>query len=143
MKVLAICTSKERGTIKHPQKEAILKKNWGILGDAHADKWEKQVTILSEKSIEKFNKSFNINIEYGESAENLIVRGIDPKNIPVGNRLEIGDKALLELTKIGKEVTDDCPNYDKYQCCPTAEEGLFFKVLKSGKIKVDDKVKIL
>ncbi|TYB31834.1 MAG: MOSC domain-containing protein [Candidatus Mcinerneyibacterium aminivorans] len=143
MKLLAICTSKKRGTFKYPQKEAILKKNWGIVGDAHADKWEKQVTILSQKSIEKFNKRYNINIEYGESAENLVVSNLDPANCPVGTKIEIGNGVLLEVTKIGKDITDDCPGFDKYGCCPTAEEGLFLKVVKGGKIKVEERVEII
>ena len=143
MKILAICISENRGTIKYPQKTGILKKNWGIVGDAHADKWDKQVTILSKKSIEKFNKRYNINIKYGESAENLVVSRIDPDNCPAGTQLRIGEESLLEVTKIGKEITDDCPSFDKYKCCPTAEKGLFLKVIKGGKIKVDDKVEIV
>ncbi len=143
MRVLAICISENRGTIKYPQKQVTLKKNWGIVGDAHADNWDKQVTILTKKSIEKYNKRYNINIDYGESAENLVISDMDPDDCPIGTKIKIGDKAILEVTKIGKKVTDDCPSYEKYNCCPTAEEGLFLKVLKGGEIKVDDKVEFV
>ena len=143
MKIKAICTSEKRGTIKYPKTKAKLKKNWGIVGDAHADNWEKQVTILSEESLRKFEKKYDVKIEYGESAENLVVTKLDPSEAPIGTKFEIGSGIILEVTKIGKEITDDCPSYDKYKCCPTAEEGLFLKVLKGGTIEVGDEVVIL
>lgn len=142
-KVLATCISEKRGTIKKTVDRIKLKANWGIVGDAHADNWHKQVSILSQKSINKFNNKYDINIDYGESAENIVVSNLNPNKIKIGTVVLVGKKVLLEVTQIGKEITDDCPLYDKYKCCPTAEEGFFLKVLKGGEVTAGDNVEII
>ena len=50
-----ICISKRKGTKKHPVPSAVLQEGHGIIGDGHAGKWHRQVSLLSEKSIEKMN----------------------------------------------------------------------------------------
>ena len=44
--VRGICVSPARGTKKTPVAEAVLKEDWGILGDAHAGNWHRQVSLL-------------------------------------------------------------------------------------------------
>ena len=46
-KIIGICISEKRGTAKHEIEEAILAKDWGIQGDAHAGHWHRQVSLLS------------------------------------------------------------------------------------------------
>ena len=45
--IKGICISEKRGTAKHEIEEAILAKDWGIQGDAHAGHWHRQVSLLS------------------------------------------------------------------------------------------------
>ena len=42
-KVIAICTSKHKGTLKNEVSEANFIEEFGIEGDAHAGKWHRQV----------------------------------------------------------------------------------------------------
>ena len=46
-KLLAINISKERGTEKREVPQAELVADYGIMGDAHAGKWHRQVSPLS------------------------------------------------------------------------------------------------
>ena len=43
--IKGICISEKRGTAKHEIEEAILAKDWGIQGDAHAGHWHRQVSL--------------------------------------------------------------------------------------------------
>ena len=53
-KLLGICVSEKRGTEKHLIQEADLVEDFGIQGDAHAGKWHRQVSLLSNEKIEAF-----------------------------------------------------------------------------------------
>ena len=98
--IKGICISEKRGTAKHEIEEAILAKDWGIQGDAHAGHWHRQVSLLSYEKIEEFRKK-GADIELGAFGENLIVSGYDFRNLAVGTRFQCGE-AVLEMTQIGK-----------------------------------------
>ena len=51
-KILAICTSPRRGTLKTPVPSAVLTPEWGIVGDAHGGSWHRQVSLLATESVE-------------------------------------------------------------------------------------------
>ena len=53
-KLLAICTSPKRGTVKTEVPSAVLTPEWGIVGDAHGGNWHRQVSMLSAEKIEAF-----------------------------------------------------------------------------------------
>ena len=43
-KILAICTSPKRGTVKTEVPSAVLTPEWGIVSDAHGGSWHRQVS---------------------------------------------------------------------------------------------------
>ena len=99
-KLLAICISEKRGTQKFQIPEAELKENWGIVGDAHAGNWHRQVSLLDIQQIEEF-RSKGANVEFGAFGENLITEGFDWRSVQVGSRILIGE---CELEKPGDEM---------------------------------------
>ena len=105
-KIRAICVSERRGTKKHEVLQAELKEKWGIVGDAHAGDWHRQVSLLSQEKIEEF-RSKGADIAYGDFGENLVVEGFDLAALPTGTRLKIGS-VVLEVTQIGKECHSHC-----------------------------------
>ena len=90
-KILAICTSPQRGTVKTEVPEATLTPEWGIETDAHGGNWHRQVSLLSAEKIENFRKK--IWVDYGAFGENLVVEGFDFRNLPVTSRFQVGDVA--------------------------------------------------
>lgn len=136
--IRAICISEQRGTKKYEIAQAELKEEWGIVGDAHAGHWHRQVSLLSQEKIDAF-KLKGADIEYGAFGENLVVEGFDLAALPVGSRLQAGD-VLLEVTQIGKECHSHCEIYERMGECIMPREGIFARVLHGGKIQKGDKV---
>ena len=131
--IKGICISEKRGTAKHEIEEAILAKDWGIQGDAHAGHWHRQVSLLSYEKIEEFRKK-GADIELGAFGENLIVSGYDFRNLAVGTRFQCGE-AVLEMTQIGKECHRHCEIYKRMGECIMPREGVFAIVLHGGTIR--------
>ena len=134
--IKGICISEKRGTAKHEIEEAILAKDWGIQGDAHAGHWHRQVSLLSYEKIEEFRKK-GADIELGAFGENLIVNGYDFRNLAVGTRFQCGE-AVLEMTQIGKECHSHCEIYKRMGECIMPREGVFAIVLHGGTIRKGD-----
>lgn len=134
--IKGICISEKRGTAKHEIEEAILAKDWGIQGDAHAGHWHRQVSLLPYEKIEEFREK-GADIELGAFGENLIVSGYDFRNLAVGTRFQCGE-AVLEMTQIGKECHSHCEIYKRMGECIMPREGVFAIVLHGGTIRKGD-----
>ena len=91
-KLLAICTSPKRGTVKTEVPSAVLTPEWGIISDAHGGSWHRQVSLLSAEKIEAFRKK--LWVDYGAFGENLVIEGFDFRNLPVTSRFAIGSVVL-------------------------------------------------
>lgn len=140
-KVLAVCISEKKGTVKHPVSEIEVKIDHGIVGDAHAGNWHRQVSLLADESVEKMREKFP-NIPIGAFAENILTSGICLYELPVGTKLKVGE-TLLEVTQIGKECHADCAIRKQVGDCVMPREGIFTKVLKEGVIKPSDEIEIV
>ena len=137
-KVKDVCISEKKGEQKHPVDEVLLKVDHGIVGDAHAGNWHRQVSLLSFEKIEEF-RAKGADVAFGAFGENLIVEGYDFKNLPVGTRFRCG-KVLLEMTQIGKECHSHCQIYQRMGECIMPHEGVFAVVLEGGTIHVGDEL---
>ncbi len=140
-KILAICTSREKGTQKQEVVSAVLKENRGIEGDAHAGKWHRQVSMLAFEKIEAF-RARGAEVEFGAFGENLVVEGFDLRTVPVGTCFQAGE-AVLKLTQIGKECHSHCEIYKAMGDCIMPREGVFTEVIKGGRIKTGDEITML
>ena len=136
-----ICISKKRGTKKTEVAEAMLVENYGIESDAHAGNWHRQVSLLSLEKIEAFREK-GAQVSFGDFGENLIIDGFDFRTLPVGTIFTIGD-AVLKMTQIGKECHTHCQIYQTMGDCIMPREGVFATVLKGGKIRNGDIVKMI
>lgn len=134
--VTAICTSDIRGIQKTAHASAELIEDYGIEGDAHAGKWHRQVSLLSQDRVDAFNR-LGADVKPGAFGENIIVRGFDFKNIPVGTVFQCGD-VVLEMTQIGKQCHSHCEIYHKMGTCIMPHEGVFSMVRHGGTIRVGD-----
>lgn len=140
-KVMAICISEKKGTQKRNVHEALFIEDFGLENDAHAGKWHRQVSLLSYEKIQDFKKK-GAPVEDGAFGENLIVSGIDFKNLPVGTRFQCGD-VVLEMTQIGKECHSGCEIYKIMGDCIMPREGVFARVIRGGRIREGDELTVL
>lgn len=138
--VIAVCISEKKGVRKHPVSEIELRRDHGIVGDAHAGNWHRQISLLADESIETM-RSLGLALSPGAFAENVVTRGVELKALPVGTRLRIGE-TLLELTQIGKECHNDCAIKKATGKCVMPTEGVFAKVIQAGVIRPGDEIHV-
>nr|WP_232364369.1 MOSC domain-containing protein [Thermophilibacter immobilis] len=77
----------------------------------------------------------------GDFAENVLVRGLDLKLLPVGTVLEVGT-AELAVTQIGKTCHNDCEIRRLTGTCVMPSEGIFGVVTRPGVVKAGDAVRV-
>ena len=141
-KVLAVCVSETRGVQKHPVPEAELRAGHGIVGDAHAGSWHRQVSLLGADSVEKLQAKLDaVRLKPGDFAENILVEGLRVYELPVGTKLRIGT-ALCEVTQIGKECHRDCAIRKAAGDCVMPREGIFVRVLRGGTVRPGDEAAV-
>ena len=138
--VKAICISEAKGIKKHPVPCAELIEDYGILGDAHAGKWHRQVSLLADESVDTMRGSMP-ELSPGDFAENILTSGIDLKKLPVGTILTVGN-VQLEVTQIGKECHADCEIRRITGKCVMPTDGVFARVIKGGTIHPGDRITI-
>ncbi len=139
IEVVSVNISEKKGTIKTPRNSITLD-NKGVVKDAHAGDWHRQVSLLGEESIFRFEKILGRKIEYGEFAENITTRGIILFEAKPGDLLFIGE-TKLEVTQIGKKCHGDgCEIFQKVGKCVMPVEGIFCKVIQGGDIIPGDKI---
>lgn len=140
--VIAVCRSDKKGTKKIPATSVMVKENYGIIGDAHADGiTHRQVSLLAIESIDKM-RDRGFELQPGDFAENITTRGIDWTTLPVGTRIELGDGVVLEMTQIGKECHAACAIRKQVGDCVMPREGIFAKVIQGGEVKAGDIIRI-
>jgi len=141
-KVLAICISDVRGVQKHAVDHAELRVDHGIVGDAHAGNWHRQVSLLGADSVRKMQERVDIELFPGAFAENILVDDMCVYKLPVGTRLRLGT-ALCEVTQIGKECHHDCAIRKAAGDCVMPREGIFVKILEDGEVRPGDGVTVI
>jgi MOSC domain-containing protein YiiM len=140
-KVVAVCTSERKGVPKTDVGSGQLRVDWGLVGDAHAGDWHRQVSLLALESIAKMQAK-GLDVEPGSFAENITTKGLELYTLPVGTRMRLGT-ALVEVTQIGKVCHDRCAIYHLAGDCVMPREGIFVKVLEPGEVAAGDQVKVL
>jgi MOSC domain-containing protein YiiM len=138
--VVAVCISEKKGERKTPVASVELRVEHGIVGDAHAGDWHRQVSFLAHESIEKMQR-MGLAVDSGDFAENITTSGIELFSLPVGARIRVGE-TLLEVTQIGKECHTRCAIFYQAGDCVMPKEGIFARVLKGGTVQPGDVVTV-
>lgn len=132
--IISVNISEKKGTIKLPVNKIELNLQ-GVKNDAHAGNWHRQVSLLAEESIKKFEIEAGRKIQFGEFAENITTRGIILHETNPGDKLLIGN-TKLEVTQIGKKCHGtNCEIFKQVGNCVMPKEGIFAKVIEPGIIK--------
>ena len=141
-KIKAISISQKRGTQKVNVPEAELKTDFGIVGDAHADNWHRQISLLAVESIDKMIAK-GAKVSPGNFAENITTENIDLLALEIGSKLRLGESVELEITQHGKTCHTRCEIFQQVGDCIMPREGIFAKVIKAGRISVGDAIEVI
>ncbi len=133
--ILSLNISRQKGVQKEPVEEVELQVDHGILGDAHAGNWHRQISLLAQEDIDTLQ---GLQIHFGDFAENITTRGIDLASLPLGSRLVLGE-CEVEVTQIGKECHQHCAIYDAAGDCVMPRKGIFAKVVRGGLVNRDSR----
>ena len=168
--VIAVCLSEKKGIRKVNVGRAELRPRHGLVGDAHAGDWHRQVSLLAEESIARA-RSRGLDVKEGDFAENLTTKGLELHTLPLGTRLVVtpgpdGQEtwrpgaadypeasqgqpeppprrgAVLEVTQIGKVCHTRCAIYHLAGDCIMPREGIFARVLAGGEVRVGDHIEV-
>ena len=140
--IIAVCTSEKKGTKKEVISEGALREDYGLVGDAHADCCShRQVSLLAIESIDKM-RALGLKVGPGDFAENLTTEGVDLLHLPIGTRIAVGKEIILGVTQIGKECHAGCAIFRQVGKCIMPKEGVFAKVIRGGRVRIEDPIKI-
>lgn len=140
--IAAVCVSEKTGTVKTPVPRAEVRVGHGLVGDAHAGEWHRQVSLLSVEEIEQALGG-TIAEHAGRFAENLAVRRLPAQAYRVGSRLRVGPDVLLEISQIGKQCHTGCQIKQLTGDCIMPRRGLFARVLAGGFVVPGDAVQVV
>lgn len=147
-RIFSLNYSSKKGTPKTPVEKASLIEEFGVEGDAHAGAGLRQVSLLAIESINRQINCLKVNeknfpLKPGDFAENITTEGVDLARLKIGDKLNIGTQAVLEVSKIGKECHKYCAIYKKIGDCIMPREGIFARVLKGGQIQTADSIEVV
>ncbi len=140
-RIISVNVSKKVGSKKDPVSRGELVEGHGIRDDAHAGPYHRQISLLSQESINTM-RAKGADVAPGSFAENLTTQGIDLPSLPVGTILQTSGGATLEVTQIGKVCHDRCEIYAAVGDCVMPREGIFVRVLHGGVVSPGDTITV-
>jgi len=141
-RVIAVNISEKKGVPKTSIEKGFFEVDHGLVGDAHAGNWHRQVSLLGQESIDKMTAVGVDGLCTGKFAENLTTEGIVLYELPVGTRMKVGE-VTMEVTQIGKECHMGCAIRELVGDCIMPREGIFTKVIVPGWIKPGDEIEVI
>lgn len=137
--IYAISISARRGELKKEIAEANVLDGFGLEGDGHGGDWNRQITCLNWGSVAASNAEHHLNMGPGDFAENILIDGMDTLQLQPGDRFQLGDTVVLEVSQIGKP---DHPSVvtRTFGVSLLPHEGLFCRVIRGGHIQKGDMV---
>jgi MOSC domain-containing protein YiiM len=141
-RVVSVNLSEKKTVRKTPGESGTLVFDRGFEGDAHAGDWHRQVSLLAQESIDSMVAK-GLDVGAGDFAENITTEGINLPALPIGTVLKVGEKAVLEVSQIGKVCHTKCAIYYQAGDCVMPREGIFVVVREPGDITVGDTVEVL
>ena len=141
-RIEAICISEERGGPKRPIQSAEFRRDHGIVGDAHAGRWHRQVSLLAAEDVQEARTRLH-DLQPGDFAENVLLAGVDVGQLGLGSRLRLGGEVVVSVTQIGKVCHAPCRIGQVLGECIMPRRGLFARVETGGHVYAGDAVEVL
>ena len=141
-RIKAISVSKQKGMQKVNVPGAELRIDHGIVGDAHAGNWDRQISLLEIESID-IMAAKGAKVSPGDFAENITTEGIDLSELKIGDKLKLGTNVEIKITQFGKQCHGRCIIYEQIGDCIMPRKGVFAKVSREGSIRVSDIIEVI
>ena len=131
-----------KGKVGRDLQEGRFIKNLGLEGDFHADGGERQISLLFAEGREQVTDAKETGLCFSRFNENITIRGLSSSALKPGMQLSAGE-VVLEITGETKHCHEECKLFEKGKHCSFAGLNLFVKVMKSGFIRVGERIELL
>jgi MOSC domain-containing protein YiiM len=133
--VVSVNISAAKGTVKRPVRRIVVRRDYGVDGDAHAG-GARQVSLLDAGEIASAAGE-GASFSPGDFGENITTGGVALHLLPIGAVLKI-NSVVLEITGVGKACHHGCAIRRRTGNCIMPSRGVFAKVLEGGEISHGD-----
>lgn len=140
------------GIDKRPVTAAVRVSAFGLFADVQADRRhhggeDQAVYAYAEEDVAPFVRELGEEIPPGRFGENLRTRGVDVTGAVLGERWQVGDRAVLEVTY----PRTPCGTFERRMGRPGWQDrfrehgapGAYLRVLRAGSIRAGDPVRVL
>ena len=132
--IASVNVSPNRRTRKTPVGSAVAETDQGLRGDGHAGPGPRQLSLLSNISLDLMEQRGVRGVEHGCCGENLDIEGAELMSLRPGTRLLLGDEVVVRITEIGKDNSDGhADNVIAGNIFP--EQGVFAAVERGGSVR--------
>ena len=134
-KIVALKRYPEKKAAAVTEAEMIFKKNFGIVGDCHADGKERQISLLTVQEKEWMEKQKFKGFCFQKYKENILLDGIALESCKEGDIFQCAD-VMLEITSATKSCHPGlCKLIENGGQCILAGTCCFAKVIQSGNLR--------
>lgn len=137
-KIVTLQIGWKRGIPKTIVSAVRIETDWGIMGDAHAGKWARQISLFALESLKKVPPSRWEQCQENHLTENITMIGLPLDYLQPGALLKLGTEVILRIESIGKEhYVEEGRSYI------ISREGRFCTVLRGGIVTQGDSIQIM
>ncbi len=137
-KIISLQLGWRKGIPKSFVSRVQIETDWGIMGDAHAGKWARQISLFALESLKKVPPSRWEQCQENHFTENMTISGLPLDHLQPGTLLKLGTEVILRIESIGKEhYVEEGRSYI------ISREGRFCTVLRGGIVTRGDNIQII
>src|SRR6266851_3066833 len=140
-RLVSVNTSAEKQFRKLPRSEARLVANFGLEGDRHAGRPDRQVSILNAETVDELARA-GMPVEPGVLGENITVEGVAVMQLTDGSRLRIGE-AELEITGDRPACRELLDVHENALKALVGRTGKMARVVRGGMVRPGDSIELL
>ena len=140
-RLVSVNTNSEKEFRKLPQAEGRLVTNFGLEGDRHAGRPERQVSILNAETVNELAER-GMPVEPGILGENITVEGVPVMQLPDGARLRIGE-AEIEITGDRPACREMLEIHVDALKAMVGRAGKMARVVRGGTVRPGDPIELI
>jgi molybdopterin adenylyltransferase len=140
-RLVSINTNSQKEFRKLPRAEGRLVTNFGLEGDRHAGRPQRQVSILNAETVNELAER-GMPVEPGILGENITIEGVPVMELPDGARLRIGD-AELEITGDRPACREMLEIHVDALKAMVGRAGKMARVVRGGTVRPGDPIELV
>ena len=140
-RLVSVNTNAQKEFRKLPRTEGRLVTNFGLEGDRHAGRPQRQVSILNAETVSELAQR-GMPVEPGILGENITLEGLPVMQLADGARLRIGD-AELEITGDRPACREMLEIHVDALKAMVGRAGKMARVVKGGTVRPGDPIELV